>query len=774
MITYDVNLCIGMAEHDKGVVVKCHDTGVNLRVWLSVLYQKTWRAETEPYIIPEGSTAVLKIAKPDRTFVLADGVITGGYILFGELPPQTFTVAGTSGAEVSLFDASGRRLTTASFEIEVPKECVCDCKEESKPYVDIMAKQIQAAIDAEANAKKAAGVAIDAADRAEKAAEDVADLVGDFEGNIGAELNALKETVYGVHPEDTMLFDSKTDEFSTGAIGNYGVLLTTGTYANRFYIPGGTEINNIKMLDISSGSVKVRISSYSTKNAADRGYDVPASGHSVWIAQYDAEGNYVSNSRKNITSEFKAIDGKEKPFAFADLVWIEKNNNGYGCGVEAIITPADGAVYACISNFYKGVDIDIEVFIDGVEDSGAEPKDGIVDDIRHIREDMEGLVPQYRPEVENASLIATVFGKSSGGWYNTNFSALVVADMHGKENVDTKFISLDDAATIRDACVPNGVILNAGDMFYGRAKENGTTIPCVADYIDKAKKHCVYHTMGQHEVGFPYNGDDGRVKANCMTHEEVFQTFIEPMKTVWGLPNLTTNYYYKDFTAQKTRLISLYQYNVPLVDDETDSTKYKYDRNTVWLGQDQLDWLVGTLNTVPDGYKVIILQHQLDRDVVVDAEEHSAFHDGKTSIWYGGYVSSSKPVVDIVQAYINKTTIRNKTYAPMNTTKHPADLFTVTVNADFTNANGEFANYISGDVHFDFIGYGNGTRQRHIVLTACNTSYDCFVDPTAAGAHRSIVNLLGYDYKNGFVRLGRVGQQYSLAGQTRVFEKVTL
>lgn len=171
MITYDVNLCIGMAEQGKSVAVKCHDTGINLRVWLSVMKKKTWREETEPYIIPDGSTAVLKIAKPDKTFVLIDGEITGGYIFFEELPHQTFTAVGIAKSEVSLFDANGRRLTTATFEIDVPEECVCDCKEESETYVDIMAEQIQAAIDAEANAKAHAEAAEAAAERAENAAE---------------------------------------------------------------------------------------------------------------------------------------------------------------------------------------------------------------------------------------------------------------------------------------------------------------------------------------------------------------------------------------------------------------------------------------------------------------------------------------------------------------------------------------------------------------------------------------------------------------------------
>lgn len=200
MITYDVNLLIGVESQEEKAVVKCHDTGINLRVWLSVLHQKTWRAETEPYIIPDGVTPVLKIAKPDKTFVLIDGEVNGGHLLFKELPEQTFTAAGTAKAEVSLFDANGRRLTTATFYIEVPEECVCDCKAESKTYVDIMSKQIRAALDAETNAKASATSAEASAKRAEEAAGKVdpdaiqetintalqeAKESGEFDGNDG-------------------------------------------------------------------------------------------------------------------------------------------------------------------------------------------------------------------------------------------------------------------------------------------------------------------------------------------------------------------------------------------------------------------------------------------------------------------------------------------------------------------------------------------------------------------------------------------------------------
>ena len=156
MITYDLDLCVGSDNPNKRVTVKCHDTGVNFRTRLHTCRHQRWRDVLEPITIPQGSTAVLKIAKPDKTFCISDGVLDGDSILF-ESKPQAFTAAGTSEAEVSVFSPEGKRVTTASFFIDVPKECVCDCEKESEPYIDIMAREIKAAKDAADRAEAAAG-----------------------------------------------------------------------------------------------------------------------------------------------------------------------------------------------------------------------------------------------------------------------------------------------------------------------------------------------------------------------------------------------------------------------------------------------------------------------------------------------------------------------------------------------------------------------------------------------------------------------------------------
>lgn len=155
MITHDIDLCIGLAKQENSLTVKSCDTGVNIRVALFVCRHGEFMDKHEAYIIPHGCTPVLKIAKPDKTYCIQDGTVQSGRLLFAA-KPQAFTAAGTAQAEVSLFAEDGRRVTSATFEIIVPPECVCECETESGSYVDVMSEQIRAAIVAADRAEKAA------------------------------------------------------------------------------------------------------------------------------------------------------------------------------------------------------------------------------------------------------------------------------------------------------------------------------------------------------------------------------------------------------------------------------------------------------------------------------------------------------------------------------------------------------------------------------------------------------------------------------------------
>lgn len=154
MITYDVDLCIGVDAKDNLVTIKNHDTGASIRTRLFICQHGKWLDKLEPYNIPTGSTAVLRIVKPDKKYCITDGTVGSNSVLF-ELPPQAFTTAGICRAEVSLFGKDGKRITTGSFGISVPEECICGCDLESENYIDVMSEQIIAAIDAAERAEAA-------------------------------------------------------------------------------------------------------------------------------------------------------------------------------------------------------------------------------------------------------------------------------------------------------------------------------------------------------------------------------------------------------------------------------------------------------------------------------------------------------------------------------------------------------------------------------------------------------------------------------------------
>ena len=156
MITYNIDVLIGKDNTDHKPVIKCHDTGVNFLVNLKTEHRASkWRTTVEPYTIPAGATAVIKVTKPDKHYVVQDGICQGSGVFF-KPHPQTFTALGVASAEVNIFGKDGRRITSGTFFIDVTQECADDCIEDSQTYVSVMGEQIQAAINAADRAEEAA------------------------------------------------------------------------------------------------------------------------------------------------------------------------------------------------------------------------------------------------------------------------------------------------------------------------------------------------------------------------------------------------------------------------------------------------------------------------------------------------------------------------------------------------------------------------------------------------------------------------------------------
>lgn len=162
MITYSMSVLMGENNSGSSPKIKCNDTGVCLRIFPVIRTQLSkFRDKLEAYTIPANCTAVLKVAKTDKTYALTDGQIEGSSVLF-KLPPQACTKLGNALAEVNIFGADGRRVTTGTFVLEVVEEAVSEHSPDSKTYVDILANYIKDVNTAKDAAEEAAERAEDA------------------------------------------------------------------------------------------------------------------------------------------------------------------------------------------------------------------------------------------------------------------------------------------------------------------------------------------------------------------------------------------------------------------------------------------------------------------------------------------------------------------------------------------------------------------------------------------------------------------------------------
>jgi hypothetical protein len=328
-------------------------------------------------------------------------------------------------------------------------------------------------------------------------------------------------------------------------------------------------------------------------------------------------------------------------------------------------------------------------------------------------------------------------------------SFLHITDMH------SNLASLKEMVRLKSVLrLSNVALLNSGDNVSGwpRTVENQAVID---EYMSICATNNVYHVVGQHEVGFaPVAEPDhliGRIKANVYSHQQTFDRYFAPLKNGWGLSSLDKCYYYKDFG--NVRLIALYQYNRPEVDDPEDSSYYKYQRALVWYGTEQLQWFADTLGSLSEGQVAIILCHQPTKTITPLSS--SKFQSGDYA-YAPNNITTDDPITEIINAFNNKTQLV-KTYTPTDTSKYlVADGFSESVNIDFSNAEGTIGFMLMGDNHLDAVGkIGNILC---LCLTSCGACTDGVVTTNTGYNSDYIINALGV--KLSSVELGRVGQQY--------------
>lgn len=288
-----------------------------------------------------------------------------------------------------------------------------------------------------------------------------------------------------------------------------------------------------------------------------------------------------------------------------------------------------------------------------------------------------------------------------------------------------------------------------GDMAAGNFTESdGTWYTGLVNGSNKP----FYTILGNHDGGNSTNA------AICGTVQQTFDKFIKPTREVMGMSSLEVPYYKVDFADYPVSLICLNNYDTP---DTLSGGNYVIHRGGECISQEQLDWFVSALQSVPTGNHLIIARHSGAGASWVTDE--SAWTQPNTTISTSNvYYGNGLPINDIVEAWRNGGTLV-KTYAPTAETDY---LPVLSVNADFTSRGvGIFACYILGHSHKDTIAHdANGQLAVQLAATANDNwqNYDSDLPRAKNMKSEDCLTVLGIDTAQRLVKLVRVGSNVTM------------
>lgn len=184
MIRLGIKVPIGREFDGQEYTIKCMDPGVTFAVELHTLEAiSPWREMAVPYQIPEGSTAKLRVTRPDRAYTVTKATIEGGTILC-PVHPYSVATPGKCAADVAVYGPDGKRLTGATFHFFVDRECAPADGENAPVFVDSIQGLIefveQSAERAEAAAERAENAGTGGSAQNPVDPEDIAAAVEDY------------------------------------------------------------------------------------------------------------------------------------------------------------------------------------------------------------------------------------------------------------------------------------------------------------------------------------------------------------------------------------------------------------------------------------------------------------------------------------------------------------------------------------------------------------------------------------------------------------------
>lgn len=258
---------------------------------------------------------------------------------------------------------------------------------------------------------------------------------------------------------------------------------------------------------------------------------------------------------------------------------------------------------------------------------------------------------------------------------------LATTDLHGG---GARF----DAANLYMDSIPEidcGICL--GDMQTGYFTDNDGT--WFTDRVNAAKKK-IYPVIGNHDAGMTNSPEQAGSK------QQQFDKFFAPVLDKLGMPDLTKTYY--SFTLGTVTVIVLDIFDAPDTLDENGN--FVWERVYYGFSQEQITWLVDTLENVPAENHVLIAIHvQIDPTVMDEGSwthmEHHINGGENTGFDY------TNMIPEIVDAWTKGEDLQ-KTYAPLM----DPDMPTLTADAAFASrGTGVFAGYLRGHAHSDAMAH---------------------------------------------------------------------
>lgn len=354
--------------------------------------------------------------------------------------------------------------------------------------------------------------------------------------------------------------------------------------------------------------------------------------------------------------------------------------------------------------------------------------------------------------VRNEDVLPQVNAAGNHGWSeagkfdkNKCLSMLVVTDIHRCSVQASNAVSYLNAIDGIDC----GMCL--GDIAAGNYSETDGTWYTNAV---KSSKKPFYTAIGNHDGGNSASASISGTKA------QQFAKFVEPTLDVMGMSDLTKTYYKVDFSNYPVTLIVLDVFDVP--DTKLDDGNFAVSRAVEAVSQEQLDWFVQALKSVPSGNHLVVSMHTAGNLGTWTSDECAWTNPG-SKIASNVVAYSKIPIADIVEAWRNGTSIRG-TYAP---TSYTGYMPTLTVDADFSERGaGIFACYLCGHAHYDTVAHDQNGQLCVQLDCAANDNWQAASSdlPRVSGTKtEDCMTVVGVDTARRLVKLVRVGSNVTMS-----------